>query len=150
MVIVDTVEDLRYWRDEYQHHGLFFARAKNELDIIRFFNAGATLISYEGDYDHAVEYIKEALRRYKNEKAKLDNKMIFENQYLEMLTDGKILSLENLNLACDRLISLMVSLNNKFEELNNRVYKKVFEKRNNKLVCRRIFFRRCGNCKRYC
>ena len=134
MVIVDTVEDLRYWRDEYQHHGLFFARAKNELDIIRFFNAGATLISYEGDYDHAVEYIKEALRRYKNEKAKLDNKMIFENQYLEMLTDGKILSLENLNLACDRLISLMVSLNNKFEELNNRVYKKVFEKRNNKAI----------------
>lgn len=134
MVIVDTVEDLRYWKEEYKHEGLFFARAKNELDIIRFFNAGATLISYEGDFEHAVEYVKEALRRYKNEKAKLDNKMIFENEYQNMLTDGKILSLENLNLACDRLINLMISLNKLHEEQNNKVTDKVYLRRENKAI----------------
>lgn len=124
VVLVDSVDELRNWRKEYAVNCLVFARAHSELDIIRFLNEGATLIAYDGDYEHAVEYIKEALRRYKNEKAKLDNGMIFNNEYQEMLTDGKILSLENLNLACERLIDLMQRLNEKYQNDNNDVSKK--------------------------
>ena len=107
-IIVSTVAEMMDLRTEKKYSGLFLAKPKTREEIVKFINNGVYQIFYEGNMEDAVEYLVHAADVYQNVYGKYKNNVVSYNYYNDLLVEGKALSTEKLETACDDYISFIL------------------------------------------
>lgn len=105
---VDEAEELV---KTYKFKGLIFGVAENGIDVARYISRGATLIFVDGGASEGLEdYLVELTEKYVKSKELFDSGEINVAEFDRRIRDGEILDAEAINQACDRMISLLLSL----------------------------------------
>ena len=96
---------------EYRFEGLLFGVASQKNDVASYISQGCTLVFVKPEILEGLEdYLVELTEKHKKSKEEFDSGAINLAEFDRRIRSGEILDAEAVNIACDRMISLLLEL----------------------------------------
>ena len=111
-ILVNSFAEMNEIMDNYPSlkDKVFFSKTSVKEDLARLINSGVYINFYDGDFDEAFAYLKNACELGTNAYGRLQNRLITKKDFDALIDNGAALPVEMLDIACDNYISLLLKL----------------------------------------
>ena len=109
-VLVQNYSEMAEIQNDFGSQKVFFGKPSTKEEIVKLINHGVYINFFEGDYEDAMAYLKQAVDLGSNAYGRLLNKQIRQYDYDVLLDNGAAMPMVLLDEACDNYISLLLKI----------------------------------------